>query len=436
MRRLFLYSIFLGLCTSNSILCPLCIKAQETAGAQSIVSALIIDAQTNDILPYATIRSAHTGKGTLSNSDGVFIMKTTSDDTLTISFIGYERLTLPANKIPKMIRMKPMVTELVEVKVTPIPVADILKNLITSLDREFSEQEDSTSIYFFRTLTVLNDSIDEMLEGFYTARSAVNIREPSIISGQTKINGLFSKKALKRTNVHVTFGLGPQVHGINFWSSLTSPLKDTLVVFSRYDITAQSLHDETGRHIYKISLLDKNFKKETEEDRLQDQKNTKKKERQNKWKTTRNEEPMESPQDQNRKRVLQGTVYVDAETLRLLHFDGEMLGYYQTLNYKREPAKMELHIEYDHTRDFTEVSYISIEGGNTSLNYHTLLFNVDYNTDQLVHKDIGENMVDAINNVGYEHSLWEVYDIVGRTTKEEEIARRERIKTATSDNNE
>ena len=431
-----MYSIILGLCTLPSTHCSLSIKAQKIVEGQSIISALITDAQSNEILPYATIRSMHTGKGTLSNSDGVFIMRTAPDDTLTISFIGYERLTLPANNIPKRILMKPMSTELVEVKVTPIPVNDILKKLITSLDREFSLQEDSTAIYFFRTVTVLNDSIDEMLEGFYTARSAVNIREPSIISGQTKINGLFSQKALKRTNVHVTFGLGPQIHGINFWNSLTSPLKDTLVVFSRYDINAQSLYDETGRHIYKISLLDKNFKKETEEENLLNQKKTEKKDRKSRWKTIRNEEPQENPQEQNRKRVLQGTVYIDAETLRLLHFDGEMLGYYQTLNYRREPAKMELHVEYDHTRDFTEVSYISIEGGNASLNYHTLLFNVDYNTIQQEHEEIGDNMVDAINSAGYEHSLWEIYDIVGRTTKEEEIAKRERIKSASSDNNE
>ena len=58
------------------------------------------------------------------------------------------------------------------------------------------------------------------------------------------------------------------------------------------------------------------------------------------------------------------------------------------------------------------------------------------NMVRIYNEEIGDNMVDAINSAGYEHSLWEIYDIVGRTTKEEEIAKRERIKSASSDNNE
>ena len=88
--------------------------------------ARLLDAETREALPYASIFSAQAGSGAQSDDQGRFSLKTTADlaqtDTLTIRMIGYRTLRLPATRatgsVCPDVYLRPASRELVEITVT------------------------------------------------------------------------------------------------------------------------------------------------------------------------------------------------------------------------------------------------------------------------------------------------------------------------------
>lgn len=65
------------------------------------ISGLIVDAETRDPLSYATIALKHEGKGTVTNSNGIFGLKISPEsysDTLIVSYLGYYAREIPVKQ--------------------------------------------------------------------------------------------------------------------------------------------------------------------------------------------------------------------------------------------------------------------------------------------------------------------------------------------------
>ncbi len=65
------------------------------------ITGVIIDEETLDPLPFATIGLKNKGKGTVSNNNGEFGLKISPDllsDTLSVSYLGYQTNELPVSK--------------------------------------------------------------------------------------------------------------------------------------------------------------------------------------------------------------------------------------------------------------------------------------------------------------------------------------------------
>jgi CarboxypepD_reg-like domain len=65
------------------------------------ITGKIIDSETSEALPFATISLKNKGKGTITNINGNFGMKITTDqydDTLSFSYLGYLRREIPVKK--------------------------------------------------------------------------------------------------------------------------------------------------------------------------------------------------------------------------------------------------------------------------------------------------------------------------------------------------
>jgi hypothetical protein len=65
------------------------------------IKGIITDQETSEPLPFATIGLKNSGRGTISNNNGEFYLKIPSDlgiDTLSVSYIGYEKLEIPVFK--------------------------------------------------------------------------------------------------------------------------------------------------------------------------------------------------------------------------------------------------------------------------------------------------------------------------------------------------
>lgn len=67
------------------------------------IGGKIIDAETSEPLPFATIGISHRGKGTVTNYNGDFILRISEEnlyDTLTVSYVGYVNRLLPVRSLP------------------------------------------------------------------------------------------------------------------------------------------------------------------------------------------------------------------------------------------------------------------------------------------------------------------------------------------------
>ncbi len=90
--------------------------------AQVELTGIVMDAETGDSLPAATIVIENTLKGTITNSEGHFSISVPElPATLLISYIGYERASVTIDDIQNsniIVRLSPSVTELDELVVT------------------------------------------------------------------------------------------------------------------------------------------------------------------------------------------------------------------------------------------------------------------------------------------------------------------------------
>jgi hypothetical protein len=67
-------------------------RLQSVYGTSVYITGIIIDDESREPLPYATIALKNNGKGTITNSNGEFGLKITpelSNDTLSVSYLGY-----------------------------------------------------------------------------------------------------------------------------------------------------------------------------------------------------------------------------------------------------------------------------------------------------------------------------------------------------------
>jgi hypothetical protein len=67
------------------------------------IGGKIIDSETAEPLPYATIGISHRGRGTVTNFNGDFILRISEaclDDTLTVSYVGYVNRQLHVRSLP------------------------------------------------------------------------------------------------------------------------------------------------------------------------------------------------------------------------------------------------------------------------------------------------------------------------------------------------
>ena len=380
-------------CLLSVIYCPLSILAQETLDS---VAAVVIDAETREPVPYASVYVSSTC-GTISNYDGEFCLQCLPSDLLRISSIGYQKVSFRASEIPPVIRMKPISNVMRELTVTGVD--DVLYRLVRKMWKEARKNKKAAGRYFFR-FTTQYPGTDELAEAFLTAKSCVQLRDITFHSGNrgllTERGGVLDNpdlKGLGRTNLHVFLRLAPVLVNFDFWDFALVPAD---IVLSRkgklYEAWCTAAFEDDGTEIRKIKVEGKSSY------------------------------DLSSP-------ILEGTLYVDYKRSELLRFDGHMRGLYlRTYDNARRRLSIDtvqyvMHIDYRHDHGFTEIANMSgtIVKDKVMLRY--LLFNLgDKEMTFKKSKRVEDNMLQAIDAVGYDSTLWAMTGIVKRTKEEERIA--------------
>ena len=357
------------------------------------VSAVAVDADTGEPIPYVSVYVSPTC-GTISNYDGEFCLECLPSDVLRISCIGYGKTSHKASELPDTIHMKPIASTLREI--TVMGTDNILAQLVHKMQKEAKKNKKAESHYFFR-LSTSYPGTDELAEAFLTAQSCIQMRNIHFHSAN---RGLLTEgkidnpdlKGLERTNLHVFLRLAPILLFDNAWDFAIVPSD---VVLSRkgklLDVTSTSFTDDDGSEIRKIHVTGKS--------------------------------------DSTSHTILEGTLYVDRKKCQLLRFDGEVKGLYlRFYDHARQRASINLmpcalHVDYRHDHGFTEIANMSgtLVKDNVVLRY--ILFNLgDKEMEFNKSVYVGNDMVKAIDKVGYDSTLWAMTGIVKRTQAEERVA--------------
>ena len=349
----------------------------------------VVDAETGEPLPYVNIRVGN-GIGTLTNIEGSFKLLTEEKDVLSFSFVGYEKLSLKADRMPDVIRLKPYTVKMKEVTVLPLDKEDILKRVIENLRSDYKTGSKWTRKYFFRAL-MEQDSVSYIAEVFMEAFSVMNVRSAQIISGLQGYDKESGKKpmSIHGSNIHQLIEVAPRTSNSSFWKPLIKPFSHYETLKGFYKVKMQTLYDAEGQALLRFDFT---------------------------WRKNL------LPMDYNRRNIT-GTAYVDAETCRLLRFDGSCNNCTVRMGIMSYPISIDFHLEYDYSQDVASVSNIAIQGSNDFMSYRVLLFAIEENKQEgTVIKASKENIVTALQEAGYDASLWDEYDIIKRTKEEEAAA--------------
>lgn len=360
-----------------------------------VFGAHIQDAKTGEPLPYVSIYVA-SGIGTMTNLDGDFSIKTDEDADLRISYIGYRTVSVKAGRLSKTVKMEPVDNMLQEVVV--LPMQSILNNIEKRLVKDYSSKKKKTSRYFYRQLVSTKNN--ELAEAFLEAKSAVNLRELTFLSGR---HGRTTETGLRRPliadmNFHHPLELGLLLEDVEYWYGLTRPfssLKNSKKIRTPYSYTIEQFEDEGGK-MYRISFERKDTTRQTI--------------------------------------ALTGTMYVDAKTYQVHSFDGKVEGMYLDVNkdFVRmySPINLDVHIKYRHSKKYTEIENISYTMKSGDVSTNAILFNVDglsLKTSKKAKKQkvVKENMLMNIDDAEFDNILSANADIVKRTDEEAESAENE-----------
>ena len=365
--------------------------------AQETIEGRIVDAQTGEPLPYAKVYTENK-TGTLSNSDGYFRLAAHEGTKLKITYIGYQQVECTAAEARGMVRMEPLVNQMGQVTVLAYDMSDLVNQVIKELKNSYKKGKKERGLYFYR-ITFSNGKRHELVEAFLKANTAVNLRNMAITSGIMAGDEASNEAemGIKSTNVHRVMEVGAKTFDSYRWQNCIKPF-DKVSTFKKFYEASVTGMGEGDEEIIKIAFKEK-------DKRL----------------------------NRKGKGLMVGTAYVRASDKRLLRFDGEVLYQFMNSGLSRVPMDFKFNMEYDYSKGYAELSTLAIEGGGefepnalshlSTLNYRTLLFRIA--EDSLVQKQeygLGRDMLSVVKKAGYDSELWNNYEVIRRTEREERIA--------------
>ena len=371
----------------------------QAFGQMQYFVSKVVDAETGEALHYASIYIAE-NRGTITNQDGKFLISASPEEILQIKFIGYENLRIKASEMRDVIRLKPATHTMQEVSV--FPVMELLKNITTKLNGEYKKNKKEEDVYFFRISTEIG-SKKELAEAFMTARSAVNLRNISLLSGRRGLQSgdSLTSSLLDNVNFHHPLELGAMTPDVSFWNSLSTP------ILKKFDKGYYNQY-------YKVSVSQID---------------------------SRESEPIlcfnfEKKENSQPATLLTGKLYVEAKTLKLLRFEGIIPSLGMEVTNQRVDGQtivdLLVNADYTHEDGYAKVANISATIFNEGFKSHALLYRMDtLSIATKGKKKVKDNLLKTIDKVGDDSPLWVNPNIVLRTGKEEWIAFKQKRKTKT-----
>lgn len=358
---------------------------------QRTVAAHVQDAETGEALPYASIYVAG-GRGTLSNAEGDFCIAANADDTLCIRCVGYATQRIAFKDLQESVRMVPAVVRLREV--TVLSMDAILQKVRTQLKQSLSKNARQT--YFCRIFEEIG-SKQEMLEAFVEAKSMVHLRKMKVLVGRHyKPEGDNTEHPLLSSmNVHHFLELAPMMEYNAFWDNLLKLPFANHNIHKLYSYDYSIKDEEGSRALYVVELKPK--------------------------------------VRTGAGRLMTGRLYIDAETLHLLRFQGSVPSVLM-MNKIGSTGRM-TEVQTDITVDYVygkgglaEVANISFDTRGDGVNANGFMVSAGEMTfPNNKGRWMEENMISSIKDAGFDSLMWANSDIVQKTMREYRVGHKQYV---------
>ncbi|MDO4200955.1 MAG: carboxypeptidase-like regulatory domain-containing protein [Bacteroidales bacterium] len=298
--------------------------------AQQSFHARVVDAETGEALPFVNVYQA-SGKGCVTNLEGDFTISAGAEDSLRFSFVGYKTCRWKAGEMPGVVKMHSSALSIAGV--TVLSDEAILTRAYKTLKGDLKAHAREKRLYLNR-ITIRSGGCEEMVEDFLTARSAVNVRSMSVLSGQywtRTVTGEQVMSQLQYTNLHNLMTAGPLMRQVPLEDYLIQPFPPTFsssFLNYYYALSSQTLQTDGGGLMHVVEMR---------------------------------------PKVDTWKDLLYGKLYIDARTFHLLRFDGAVRGMMVNVSHVGseadhvQPATIRIQVHYTHKRGFTEVEKASAQ---------------------------------------------------------------------------
>ncbi len=149
----------------------LAVSSGTLAQVPYAISGTIVNKENGEPLPYASVRLKNHPIGTVSNDDGAFdfyIPKSKRNDTLSISFIGFNSYEIPLDAVSELlnIELSPSVNVLDEVLLTEKGPLDYIKKALERMPENYP-QEPYQSLAYYREKFIENGAVINKDEGMF-----------------------------------------------------------------------------------------------------------------------------------------------------------------------------------------------------------------------------------------------------------------------------
>jgi len=167
------------------------------------ISGVIIDEETSEPLPFATIGLKNKGRGTVTNNNGEFGLRITPDlfsDTLSISYLGYVRSEMPVRQAfyeGLSIQMKREYISIPEIIIKNQIPQEIINKTVSAIRRNYSNEPAFMTGFYRegvlkkRELQNYSEAVVEIYKSSYAG---------SILGDQMKIYKSRKIENIKRTD--------------------------------------------------------------------------------------------------------------------------------------------------------------------------------------------------------------------------------------------
>jgi len=241
------------------------------AFCQKIIEGTILDKETKKPVPFASIGIIGTAKGTSSNLNGQFSVSLNETDSLKISCVGYESLSLSSGQLLPFIDLVPIITQLSEIVILDraINARKVLRKAFANIDLNYNDRP-FLQQFFYRHYCKDGAAYGRLIEaaidvwktsGYRTVQHAAGKEEEIRV---TQLRRSLDKTEMAQGHDPISIGnilqadmVGYQTDKKSEHMSFYTDVSNLRTDFEKYEFVCKGITYYDGLEVYEITYQNK-----------------------------------------------------------------------------------------------------------------------------------------------------------------------------------